>query len=240
MCMKFKTKIKIAICDDEEIIAYAIEKLCLAWADKNSTELLIETYDNSVVFLNALKQTVFDIILLDIDMPVFTGFDIASQLSQMSNSSLIIFVSNHESLVYESFKYKPFDFIRKSNLEKDLNISLDRGKTEVSRISHRILFKSGGNEFLIKISDILYFETQGNYLNLYTTEKIYTSRSSMKEMEQELESKSFVRIHKGFLVNINQIEVFNNSEITLKNKKILPMGRTFSENAKKKIIEYFR
>lgn len=102
---------RIAMCDDEPIILDELQKFCTACYKRAgiSPTWLVSSDPNC--FIDELEAFAPELILLDIDMPRLTGFDIAGELLQRNNRALLIFITNQESLVYETFQYKPFDFV---------------------------------------------------------------------------------------------------------------------------------
>jgi two-component SAPR family response regulator len=73
----------------------------------------IYPFSGAGALINYMDSTYFDVIFLDIDMPEITGFDAAKKVKEISPESKIIFVTSKHDLVYNSFEYQPFYFIRK-------------------------------------------------------------------------------------------------------------------------------
>ena len=94
---------RIAMCDDEPIILDELQKFCTACYKRAgiSPTWLVSSDPNC--FIDELEAFEPELILLDIDMPRLTGFDIAGELLQRNNRALLIFITNQESLVYETF-----------------------------------------------------------------------------------------------------------------------------------------
>lgn len=113
---------RIAMCDDEPIILDELQKFCTACYKRAgiSPTWLVSSDPNC--FIDELEAFAPELILLDIDMPRLTGFDIAGELLQRNNRALLIFITNQESLVYETFQYKPFDFVRKAVIMRISNV----------------------------------------------------------------------------------------------------------------------
>lgn len=124
---------RIAMCDDEPIILDELQKFCTACYKRAgiSPTWLVSSDPNC--FIDELEAFAPELILLDIDMPRLTGFDIAGELLQRNNRALLIFITNQESLVYETFQYKPFDFVRKSRYHEDLERVLLRAARSIRK-----------------------------------------------------------------------------------------------------------
>ncbi len=226
---------KIAVCDDENKIVEEIT----SYIKKDFSMSEVRAYSNGESFLAASEERP-EVLLLDIDMPGISGMEVAAALTREKVSTLIVFVTAHDELVYDSFKYHPFAFVRKKFLEEELKTVLsDCEKQLVSRNKH-FVFQNASKLVTLSQSDILYFEGQANYLAIHTTSDEYKMRSTMAGVEKELEDSDFLRIHKGFLVNLEHIRVLKTEELELDNGTVLPIGKSYSEAAKKSILKYMR
>lgn len=229
-----KYPMKIFICDDEEKIVADLA----ASIEKRITDCSITAYTCSAELWQALQTKPCDVLFLDIDMPGMNGLDIAAKLSEMVHSPLVVFVTSHDELVYDSLKFHPFGFVRKSFMDKELEeILRDCGKTLGERATSFSFRTTEGNTKL-PLEEIFYFEAEGNYLMLYTKKGSYRFRDTLQAVENVLEKKGFVRIHKGFLVNQAAVRVLGSEEVELTDGTKIPIGRNYSENAKKRILRY--
>lgn len=108
---------RIAICDDDTNFANTLKILIAKGTyPPNDIPDIFVCSDGSSLFSDIPD---YDAVFLDIDIPVFNGFQIAEQLNRLGET-LIIFVTMHDELVYSSIKFQPFRFIRKSRLESEL------------------------------------------------------------------------------------------------------------------------
>jgi DNA-binding LytR/AlgR family response regulator len=186
----------IAICDDES-------KICELYSDKLQTILrkdqipaAISYYSDSKQFFQTLHHTWFDLIFLDIDMPGMTGLQIAEEMMNLSERPLLIFITNQDAMVYQSFQYHPFSFIRKSFFDEEIEQVLQSAIKEIIRKKDRFVFRCESEMISLAVSEILYFESCGNYLSIHTRSKEFRYRETMKKVEDELAVKGFLRIHK--------------------------------------------
>ena len=103
----------IAICDDNEYTLSILEKYIEYGFKKYTDDFKIRCFNNGILLLNEHKLSSFDVLFLDIDMPKISGFDIAKQLRNNFSRCFIIFITSHSNLVYKSFDFQPFNFIKK-------------------------------------------------------------------------------------------------------------------------------
>ena len=226
---------KIAVCDDENKIVEEIT----SYIKKDFPMSEVRKYSNGESFLAASEERP-EVLLLDIDMPGISGMEVAAALTREKVSTLIVFVTAHDELVYDSFKYHPFAFVRKKFLEEELKTVLSDCEKQLVSRNKNFVFQNASKLVTLAQSDILYFEGQANYLAIHTTSDEYKMRSTMAGVENELEDSDFLRIHKGFLVNLEHIRVLKTEELELDNGTVLPIGKSYSEAAKKSILKYMR
>lgn len=231
---------KIGICDDEQII---LQKLCSYVTEVLSEEKIeyeIQAYEQPVELLQALEKDKMDILLLDIDLPGINGMEIASRLECLPYPPLLIFVTCQESFVYESFQYQPFDFIRKSCYERDLKVTLQRGIAQLVKQKKDYVLEQPDGVVRLQLKDILYFESCANYIKVVTKNESFQQRKNLHQVEAELSSHGFVRIHKGYLVNQEAVHIVKADRVILTSKHELPIGRHYSAIAKEKILSSLR
>lgn len=212
--------VKVAIVDNEKAI---INEICSLIESSNDMKCIIETFEHSIKFFQKINNILCDIVFLDIDMPEMNGFDIAKILNNIRPDITIIFVSSFENFVFESFEYHPFRFVRKSNLKEDIDSALNAYQREIERKKDVYFFKTNEAERSVKTSDIMYFESMGHDIFIYTVDgnfKIKRERDrnmTVKFITEKFENKGFIRVHKSFLVNYLYIHTINYSNIILKN-----------------------
>lgn len=238
-----KNLYQIVICDDEEQILKDIHtKIEEAFWEQEIDVEFFCTKDSRVV-MNFLQEKKADVIFLDIDMPYFSGMDIAAYLSEQCPNTILIFVTSQDALVYQTFAYRPFGFIRKTHFEEELPDLMVRIKKEFSKGQSEIVIKKGRELIRVLIKDILYIEAEGNYLNIYTSDHVVKVRETMTAMEKELLEKGFIRCHKGYLFNMEYMEELKGTEIILLQngvRKSIPIGRSYEKDVRRGILERMR
>lgn len=226
---------KIAVCDDEGKILEEIT----AFIEKEFPLSKVQSFQNGNSFLSSSEERP-DLLLADIDMPGMSGMEVAAALASEKAQTLIVFVTAHDELVYDSFKYHPFAFVRKKFLEEELLSVLKDCQKEIDGRNKRFIFQSGSQTINLAQSEILYFEGQANYLAIHAAGGEFRMRSTMTAVEKELENCGFLRIHKGFLVNLEHVKILKTEELELDDGQVLPIGKSYSDAAKKSILRFMR
>lgn len=184
-----------------------------------------------------LKTQKIDLIFLDINLPEKSGIEFAKTLPP---DIAVIFTTAYIEHAIDGFDLDAIDYIAKP-------ISFERFSKAVSKFlkvqkqtlavddiqeteKPFIFVKCERRMFKFYLDDILYFESQGNYLLLYTQTDSFKTYQSISEMNEKLPEGLFFRIHRSFLVAINKITAFNRNSVTIQNKE-LPIGRLYLSSA---------
>ena len=165
----------IAICDDNETdIKYIGKIIKKEFAAHNiNCELSLHTDAKSLLDVNQSQP--FDVIFLDLDMPRLNGMDAASQLNKSNSAAEIIFVTNHDELVYKAYKFKALGFIRKKYLETEIEEILETLIETINSRQQYITFSDSVNEFKCLINDIMYMQSDDHYIDVITPNAIEAS-----------------------------------------------------------------
>lgn len=226
--------LRIHICDDErrmlQMIAEKVSE-CLPGSE-------VRTFSSGAALLACLQTNACDILLLDIDMPDITGMEIAGQLSLLEKRPLLVFVTSHDELVYDSFCYHPFAFLRKSSFDREIKAALDDCMRELQHRERHFCFRWEGKRVCLLLSEIFYFEAKGNYLMVFSKMGQYRFRSTITSVENTLAGCGFIRIHKGFLINQAAVRLLGAKEVELLDGTMLPVGKSYAKTAEEQFLRY--
>lgn len=232
--------VEIAICDDEPFQIVIIEKLLESVSKKNHIMIDVEVFNNGIEILNSVREgKCFDIIYMDIEMGGKNGLETAKELREIDRMALLIYVTNYENYMLETFEYRPFRFIVKPIEEKSFEQYFLRAYEEI--LLNNIYFNYKYNKIYYKvlIQDIMYFESEKRIIYIRTRRSTNTSEITYKfydkldNIEKILEKSKmhFLRIHQSFLVNFRYISEISYDKVVLMNGKVLYI----SEDRRKKI-----
>ncbi len=194
-------------------------------------------------FENAIKTEVFlknntvDIIFLDIEMPKVSGLQL---LQKMNIESLVILTTAFPRYALEGYELDIIDYLLKPFAFNRFLKAVQKAKdyyqmkhmaTAASQLSY-IFVKSEKRIEKVELNDILYAESLGNYVCIYTESKKFIAYLTMKSLESQLPSDEFIKIHQSYLVNGSKIDAIEGNEIKIGNKS-LPMSRNYRETVMK-------
>ena len=232
--------LKIAVCDDEKIFCNEMIKAlyeffgkldldCAAFLDG---EKLITAYESG---------THFDAVFLDIEMPIKDGMETAMELRNKGFEAPIIFLTSHTEMAMDGYEVSAFRFLSKPVKEEKLQKTLRDLKREL-REKKRLIIRYEGEEVVIFIDDILYVEAMNNQVSVVTIGGEYTIRKKISDIENELKeiSDCFVRIHRGYIVNLFHVKKHHGNEIFITGDHVLPLSRGLVNDFKKQFFQYVR
>jgi DNA-binding LytR/AlgR family response regulator len=235
-----KRGLNFAVCDDEKIFREELigmiydffgklEVSCTAFADG---EQLMKAYEQG-------QQ--FDAIFLDIEMPGRNGMEIAEVLRNIGFVSPIIFLTSHTELAMDGYEVDAFRFLSKPVLEDKLHKTLYHLKEELGG-KKRLIIRYEGEELVLLLDDILYVEARNNQISIVTPSEEYTIRKKISDMESELKNLSdcFVRIHRGYIVNLSHVKKHRGNEVFLTGDRVLPLSKGYINHFKEQLFEYVR
>lgn len=224
--------VNIAFCDDNEDILNTIKGI-VKEIHKDNVEVSYSYYTGPSALREDYNAEAFDAVFLDIQMPETNGMELADELRKNSRDVYISFLTNRDDLVFRSFEYQPFAFIRKEVVDEELPGVLRR---LLDRLHEDMVFcdpfvTDSGEKILA--GRIQYIESYKHYLKVFHNNTMTQVRGRISDVEGLLKSYGFIRVHSGFLVNVKYIYSFSKTEIIMDNQYHIPIGRKWKEEAMK-------
>lgn len=236
-------KLRIAVCDDETFALDVIREAIGKVLQEKKVQGEVRTFINAESLEKKMREVSFDLLLLDIDMPVVDGIAFGKKLRGQRNKVDIIYVSSREDKVFDSLRVNPYGFIRKNHFLEDIPQVLGGylDQREDGKESRVVLQLKDQTE-TVNIEDILFIEGARKYQQFYIAarEKPLAVRKQMQELEEEFKDYGFIRIHKGYLVNYKHIQVFKENDVVLDNGMSLPMSRRKAAEVKDYYMELMK
>ena len=204
----------------------------------------VGTGNNPVDLRRFLDTKSIDLIFLDIQMPVMNGIDF---LKMTDNPPMVIITTAYPSYALESFQLDVLDYLVKPitfsrffkavTKAKDYHQLLSRSQsTEPSRNEPDYFFIKCNYKYeRIYFDEILYIQALQNYVTIFTTKGKYVTFLFLKNVEERLDRKSFIRVHKSFIVSISKIQAIENNEIIIQSSRI-PISRNYHDQVINQVV----
>ncbi len=230
----------IAICDDNRS---DIKMVHQALAEKMRTlgiACQIHEYTDAADLLHDQNKKPFDVVFLDIDMPRINGMDTAERIGQLETDTEIIFVTNHDELVYKAYRFKALGFIRKKLLDEELDESIALLRQAINRRNRTLTFNDSGKTIRIRMDDIMYIQSDDHYALVVTKNGKETVRLSLNAIEAAFPNSGLIRIHVRYLVNYQYIYSIEKNTVMLYDKTQLPLSRNRVNHVKQQFQLFIR
>ena len=197
--------------------------------------------------LHHIKQNPPDIVLLDIQLKgKIDGIETAQIMQKEFNIPVIYLTANADNFNFNRAKIThPYAFISKPYKKLDLQRAIELTVLQI-QAEKTPQKTNGGNEVLayilsdylfvrnndklvkVEIKDIFYIEAERNYCRIYSKDKEYLLVMTLKEMDEKLPQKHFIRVHRSFIVNLSKIDEISTSHIVI-GKTAIPVSKALKE-----------
>lgn len=234
------------IIDDEELARTLLEK----YVDRVPHINLISKCSSPIEAMQIIQQKSIDLIFLDIQMPEMLGTDF---LKTLPNHPMVIFTTAYTQYAIEGYELnivdyllKPFRFERfMQAINKAYDLAQLKNKEAFipksstsqptnSDIEH-ILIKSEHKVHRVTVQDIIYIQSMREYVTYYTTRGKYMSIGSLKQLELDLPSKDFIRVHKSYIIAKSKVKTLEGNLLHVREEKI-PIGASYKETVLRELF----
>jgi two-component system, LytTR family, response regulator len=213
---------RVLIADDEPL---ARERLRMLLAGETWLQIVAEC-QNGTEAIEAIDRLYPDLVLLDVQMPGATGFEVIEAV-RPDRMPLIVFVTAFDKYALRAFDVHALDYLLKPFDRERFGQSLARARQQLERPGNgdlerrllalvqdlraaprleRFVIKSGGRVFFVRADEIDWIEAAGNYVKLHVGRDAHLFRETMSTLESRLDPDTFFRIHRSHIVNIERVK----------------------------------
>jgi two-component system LytT family response regulator len=230
---------KVVIIDDEPLARSIVKQFLKQHEDLE----LIDECSNGYEGVKAIEKHNPDLVFLDIQMPKINGFEM---LEIIDEEPSVIFTTAFDEYAIKAFETSAIDYLLKPFTQERFDKAIEKwrknkaqplktvlGETVQKQLNEdqRIVVKDAGNIKIIPTVDVMYIEAYDDYVKIHTKERYFLKKKTMNYYEQSLDKANFLRIHRSYILNINQltrIESFekNSYRATLTNGAAIPISRS--------------
>ncbi|WP_461630696.1 LytR/AlgR family response regulator transcription factor [Labilibaculum euxinus] len=225
--MPGKKKYTCLIIDDEPLAIKVIQEHLENLSDHIEC---VGTYTKPIEAMPLLNKGAIDILFLDINMPSISGIEF---LKAIPNQPYVIFTTAYREFAVDAFDLNALDYLVKpistGRFLKAMNKFLSMEQTQLQKPKEFIHIKADKKNYKISTETILYIESLDNYIKVKTTTNSLICYESLACIEKELPAEMFLRIHRSFIININQIDHYTSSYIMLDDRQF-NIGRNYKEH----------
>ncbi len=231
---------KIGICDDDSSFIGEIRSRLrsalsvtdsLDVSDFSSAQELIECYKDGAYF---------DILFISIEMEGINGIEAVGIIRAVSPRTVIIFMSSHSDCIFDVFRVESLLYLGKPLKDMEFSEVLGRALNQYRRVNASIVLKWESTRNKIQIDKISFVEGYMRHLTVHTADGEYEAVGKISEIQEILSPHGFVRVHQGFVVNMNYIKCFGINEIELTDGSRVPVSVRKRQEALKIYDNYIK
>ena len=190
-----------------------------------------------------LESSEIDLVFLDVELKGGTAFELLRNLKEIDFD--IIFTTAHNSFAQEAFEYSAVHYLLKpiafdrflQATQKVLDINTPKIIEKTKEIKSDYMFVRADRKMVkINFSDVLYIESLGDYVKIFTETNTIVTRESISNLELKMPLNNFIRIHRSYIVSTKQITSYTNEFIEI-SKKAIPISRSYKESVLQKLAK---
>ncbi len=237
-----------AVVADDEVLAR--QKLRQLLRDDRDIEIVGESA-TALETIDLVRAVTPELLFLDIHMPGMDGFDVMGALSGQTETQApqVIFTTAYDQYAVRAFEVHAVDYLLKpftherlrtaiqrvreqSQLRQQAPASANGGGPTAGLYTNRIIFKSRGRILFLPVSDIRWIGAEGNYVRLCTATESHLLRETMARLEERLDPREFLRVHRSFIVNLQYVkevrrEANGDSVVIMDKGNKVALGRSY-------------
>lgn len=245
------TQLRILIVDDEPLARDGLKELLGGLPDVS----IIGESGDGVQALEAISSKSPNLVFLDVQMPGMDGFGVIKEIGA-EQMPMVIFVTAYDEFAVKAFEVHALDYLLKPVDPERFTMALDRARASIEhrntsalttklmsllediggaqKYLERITIKNDGKITFINTRDVDWIEAEGDYVCLHASGKKQLIRGKIGELEEKLDPKAFVRIHRSTIVNIDRIKelqplFYGEYSLSLHNGTKLTVSRSYRQ-----------
>lgn len=222
--------IHIAVCDDTIEYLERTVTLLEQWGEQENVCVAVDCFDNGDDLLSSLAHQSYDLIFLDIIMPMFSGIDTCSEIRKENKQVKIIFLSVSPEFGVDAFRVKANGYLLKP-LDKDALFDvLNEYLSDQEESNGFLLARSMSMVRRVPLDNILYLEAQNKHIVIHTSDgNTLTTTTPLHQLSEQLAIPCFFQCHRSYIVNMNFVHSFTKNELTMTNDSIIPISRNVAK-----------
>ena len=235
--------LKIGICDDKIQIVTDISENLEKVSHAVHDDILVYKFTDSLEIINS--DIKFDLIFLDIEMPMHDGLEVAEKIRMKDSKVQIVYITKHDNYMYRAYRVHAFDYLLKpveyESILKVISDYLNIIKSECHDILRFTLLSD--DEVFINAEEIIYISCgyKKRTVIVITTGKDYICKGTIKDIYNLLDSTDFFMPHRSHIINLLMVNTFKrNKNITMINGDTIPLSKGNAPDFEIRLVQKLR
>ncbi len=232
---------KVAVCDDNKEDIVNIEKLLDIYSSRENVKFSIFKYSDSAELFK--EKDFFDIYFLDVEMPEFSGLELARSINEHYPDPIIFFITNYENYLDEAFDIPAFRYLYKPIDEERFFNGLKLAIQKINKASDGVVLKVMDKRVKVLLDRIIYITIENRFCKVVTTDNEILADDKLNNIYKMLPENKFVYSHKSYIVNLSFVKSYDSASVILKHKDkqyTVHISRRMAREFKRNMILYAR
>lgn len=231
-----------AICEDDAQSLLYIERVLERAFSERNVPMRLDVYSRPEQLYHAIERgTRYDVLFLDIDMPRLNGIELTRNARALGVQSAVVFISNKEEMVFQTFAVQPLYFLRKSHFLDGLPHMVRAVEQELHRHERTVVTIEelhSDHVYSFDIQQLIYVEAMGKQCQFVTPLGRTRIQCRLATLVEQLRPVGFVQCHRSYLVNCRFVFSLSRDSLTLDNRETLPIGRSHHQSVKEAFMAF--
>lgn len=225
----------IAIVDDEPVF---LKQLHNRLREMKLPDCEIHEFTSGRDLLSFYVKGMYEVIILDVEMPDLTGLQTAERIRQIDGSVIISFLTNYAEFAVKGYDVGAFRYILKNQPDYLYTQQLSSIFDECEQRFRTYKFSNRNLSFKFRLIDILYFEGHKRKVVIFTSTGELEYGGDFTEVCSELLKYNFIIVNKGLLINLEHIQNISKNDIIMSNGRKIPIGRTYKDDVVSRYLDF--
>lgn len=229
--------LKLAIAEDDPKCAADLRSFVERYCQEHDLELQLRMFPDGMKLVEEY-QPVWDVLLLDIEMPHLDGMKAAERIRAVDPAVLIIFITYMGKFAIRGYEVSALDFVLKPVNYSKLAMRLRHVEEIIRRREDRFLLVSeNGGLFRILTADIRYIEVANRHIHIHAADRTYVTNGTLSKLEQDLEGQPFARCSHSYLVNLRHVTSVERDAVLVAGETV-PLSRSKQKTFLQALSDY--
>lgn len=229
--------LKLAIAEDDPKCAADLRSFVERYCREHGLDSQIQVFPDGMELVEDYRP-VWDVLLLDIEMPHLDGMKAAQRIRTVDPAVLIIFITYMGKYAIRGYEVSALDFVLKPVNYSKLAMRLRHVEEIIRRREERfLLVPENGELFRVLTADIRYIEVANRHIHIHTSDHVYVTNGTLSKLEQTLEGQPFARCSHSHLVNLRHVTSVQRDTVAMEGAAV-PLSRSRQKSFLQALSDY--
>lgn len=231
--------LKMAIVDDDAQYVEAIYAHIQRFQTENHMDIRVTAFSSGFELVADYKP-VYDILLLDIEMPHLNGMEVAKAIRKSDPHAVIVFITNTAKYAINGYEVNAFDYMMKPIDYTQFAIKFAAAIDVIERKQEvRLCVPIEDGTRHIMAHEIYFIEIRDHWLHIFTVDGTFKMLGSLRDMEDKFAEHHFVKCNKSYLINLQHVMRIRSDSVLMQDNQELKMSRSKRKEVQTKFLAYY-